>query len=479
MNLLRYDTSDMQAKDMSINLYILPYETYEEHLKTDYNLFKRDDGLYQYEDKFFSFYSWDKYVAYFSNIIKGFSTDINAYDLETNFTESLYLSAFFESQRKILRQFVFNDIPVNVKVFYSDNEFIADAISAFLNKSGIKEAQFISLTDYTNLSMDFFDTMEGFSKPTDLFSYLYFQFFLTYLDHVIRLLYVKSSVKYDMSVFSIMFGLFFNNQTSETKKAVRTYYSNSSAYGVAHLLKDLNFTEGCDGLAYPVKSWANRSLPEIYGDSTIFNFDGLYYIQDEAIDFNRIMKREYARLTTNEVFTLENFENLLPQPYIMNQISKIDDWVKYTGEIEMFPNVDGLPKNFVNYLYDALSDIIVSDEKEVFNVIRTHVSKIVDSLAQGIKNVDLPIGVCPSCEKNSVIRANSGYFCYNCNGFALWKKTMENRVGYFLTKSQMVRLLKPGASHEAKIKNATIRMYSKENKARKDENVRYWDIEIR
>ena len=479
MMTLNYESNAVEPKDAAVNLYILPYETYEEHIKSDFNLFKRTDALYQYEDKLFSFYSWDKYVSFFNNIIPGFSTDIETYDLEGNF--SVLLSGFFESQRKLLRQYLFYDIPVNVKVFVPSNEFICDGIMAFLYKIGVKEAEVINLNQYTLLPVDFFETMQGSKRPTNIYSYLYYQYFLTYLDHIIRLLYIKSSVKHPMSTFSIMFGLFFNNQKAETRNAVRIYYSNTKAYGIAHLLRDLEFTEGFDGVAYPVKSWENRALPEIYGDSTIFNFDGSYYIQDEAVDFNRIMKREFARLTTNEIYYLDIFENLLPQPYITNQISKMDNYVKDNNEIEMYPDVDGLPKNFITYLSDAMNDIIFADESEVFNTIRFHISKIRDSLNQTIRNTDLPIGVCPACETNGVIKARTGYFCNNCNGFALWEKTMNDRVGYFLTKSQMAKLLKPGASHEAKIKNATIRLYSnaRKNKASEDENSRFWDIEVK
>jgi len=68
MMTLNYESNAVEPKDAAVNLYILPYETYEEHIKSDFNLFKRTDALYQYEDKLFSFYSWDKYVSFFNNI---------------------------------------------------------------------------------------------------------------------------------------------------------------------------------------------------------------------------------------------------------------------------------------------------------------------------------------------------------------------------------------------------------------------------
>ena len=56
-----------------MNLYILPIETFEEHIRADLNIFKRDTFLYQYKEDLFLFYRWDIPTVGFTAYIKGFS----------------------------------------------------------------------------------------------------------------------------------------------------------------------------------------------------------------------------------------------------------------------------------------------------------------------------------------------------------------------------------------------------------------------
>lgn len=477
--MLKIENSDRKIYDSNeeceINLYIMPYECYDECIRKDFNLFKRDDMLYQYGNDMFSFYSWDKYICYFTNIIKGFSTDISDYNLKDNF--KVEFNGFYNNQRKLLRQYSNSGIKINVKIFSPNNEFLIDSIVCFCKEIGVKEVEIVELNNFQVLPQYFYRDMKGEKRYTNIFSYLYYYYFMTYMDHIMRLIYVKSSNKHAMNCFSIVFSNFFNNLKNDTKKAVKITMADGVHYTIAHKLRDEGFVESEDENFYPVKSWENRVIPEIYGDSTVFKFENSYYIHDDVIDFENILKREYASFTTNELYSTALFEDLFPQPMIAYQISNMDLFVRNEGEIEMYPRFSQVPPNFTEMLYEAMSDITMADDEEVFSVIAVNIDRIAGKIKNHIKNYDMPIGICPSCETNGVIKAKTGYFCLNCNNFALWEKNMVEKVGYFLTKQQMSKLLRPGTMYEARFRNSVVRLYSRENKFRNNE--RFWDLEVK
>ena len=461
-----------------LKLYILPIECYEEHLKSDFNLFKRDNFFYQYEDNLFIFYSWDKSVVMFPTDIKGFSPEITEYSIHKKFDPRL--SPIFINHYMTIRQYLRAGIEIKTKIFAPPNDFIRDSLLYICNRFGIQEVELAEITNFSIQDQYFFDEVKGDMTYTDIYPSLYYMYFLTYLNHVLRQIYNKTTNRESGTIFNLLLSRYYNGYVGANTTAVKTRYVDTKMFSIGYQLRDPIFEQHDDGIVYPCRTWKNRAIPEIYDECSVFKFDKGYYIQNEVIDYTEVASREYCEPTSGELFY--RFEKLLPQAEIAYNISKADRYIDENGIIEAFPDFGYIPDDFEITLLNLKNEIeLKMDEKEIFDIIELTISKIISNIKVNIRENVKYLGVCPACGKLGVIKGSNLFCCIYCDNFKIWNKTIEKKLGFVMTKQQMSKLLRPNSQYVTKIKNTEVRLYSRENRlseGREDITMRFWDLEV-
>lgn len=467
-----------------MNLYILPIETFEEHIRADLNIFKRDTFLYQYKEDLFLFYRWDIPTVGFSAYIKGFSDEIKNYKIRENFKPYIYYS--YTNSMNILRQYVASGVKINIKIFYPKNNFIRDSLIFIASQLTHDNVECVKLDNYTHLSQFFYKEMRGSMASVNTYPYIFIMYFLSYLNHIIMRIYAKTEQKFNINIPFIMLSRLYNNQADnanypDKKSFIAIAQSHDSDERVnCYKLVDEIFERSANGETYPCRTWGNRVVPVFYDDVTyLFSNNEEVYIQDDDLSDETPILVGSEELFMPDLYFI--FENYLPQYTIARAIEDNKDFSDDWGKIYGFPEVLFVPDNFEQRIKMAITRITFTRKiEDIFDYIERTIEEIANDIKGEVRRQTNSIGVCPSCGHNSVIRARNCFCCTNCN-FHLWDKTMQKRIGTTLNKRLMSKMLAPNNQFKINMRDTGVRLIFNElseEEARKMGSSQFWDLEI-
>lgn len=443
-----------------MKLYILPYYYYENYFKDTFNIFKRDYNLYQYEENLFLFYNTYNSLLKYDNMFNGLSSDINNYKFDLSLPQ---ISFGYQSSYFILMKYKgeFD----KVKVICPDNDFALDEFKYILGRINIKEFEHVEENEFENKEIMFFETFEGKIVKTGICSTIYYNIFLTYLNHLVNMFFIKSTVMTSMNLYKLLIYLNIKeNNKSERVKKISLIDGNSI---LAYKILNDRLIKNKENNLYTIQSWKDRYISHKYFEGIIISIDGEIFTTEEKIDKFEIINVSKSNKILTEV--LLDLEEQIPQSILKKTIEEYE--IFDYDENETIINIPNWNINYFELKEDLLTskniiaNCINQDEEYTNEVIKENLRIIINKLEQNYKNNGLPLGVCPECNKGYVWQSNKGYYCDNCDKFMIWNKSLTNKLGFIPNKYQIKHMLNNKRIFTIKNRKYKLVEYmSKENK---------------
>lgn len=443
-----------------MKLYILPYYYFENYFKTTFNIFRRDYNLYQYEDSLFLFYNTSNSLLKYEYMFNGLSSDIDNY----KFDLSLPQIAFgYQSPYFILSKYKgeFD----KVKVICPNNDFMLDEFKYILNKLNVPEFEHVEENEFENKDIMFFEKFEGSMVKSGISSTIYYNIFLTYLNHLVNMFFIKSTIMTSMNLYKLLIFLDIKeNMQSERVKKISLIDGNTI---LAYKILNDRLIKNKDDNLYTIQNWKDRYISHKYFEGIILNIDGDIYTTEEKIDKYEIISVSKSNKILTE--TLLSLEQQLPQSTLKRTLEDYDIFGFDANEaINYMPNwnIDYFElKKDLLISKDIIATCINQDEDYTNEVIKENLRIIINNLESSYKHNGLPLGVCPECNKGYVWQSNKGYYCDNCEKFMIWNKTLDTRLGFIPNKYQIKHMLNNKRIFSIKNRKYKLIEYvSKENK---------------
>lgn len=443
-----------------MKLYILPYYYYENYFKDTFNIFRRDYNLYQYEDRLFLFYNTYNSLLKYDNMFNGLSSDINNY----KFDLSLPQIAFnYQNPYFVLMKYK-GEFDL-VKVICPNNEFMVDEFKYILNRLNVESFIHVEENEFENKEIMFFETFDGVEVKTGIGTTIYYNIFLTYLNHLVNMFFLKSTIMTSMNLYKLLVYLDIKEQIlSDRVKKISLIDGNTI---LAYKILNERLIKNKDNNLYTIQNWKDRYISHKYFEGIILNIDGEIFTTEEKIDKYEIISINKSNKILQE--SLISLETQLPQSIIKKTIDEYE-LLEY-NENEAISNI---PNWNITY-FDLKDDLIISkniiascvNQNEDYKnmIIKENLRIIINKLEKTYKNNGLPLGVCPECNKGYIWQSNKGYYCDNCEKFVLWNKTLETKLGFIPNKYQVKHMLNNKRMFTIKNRKYKLIEYiSKENK---------------
>lgn len=415
-----------------MKLYILPYEFFENQMKNDFTIFKRTYHLYQFEDEMFLFYRWKTRLLSYPVNLSGFSTNIDNYNLD-NISDPLESYAFKDAI-SLLKKYK----SLDVKFIGPKNDFILGEIKYLLYKLNVKEFEYIIEEIYENKSEYFYRNYLGSIENTSIDGTIYYQKYLTILNHFLKVFFFRTTVEVDISVGTLLMMLEHQNSLESNRTLIVKLESFEEilAYKLEYgrLYKDEN------GKQFNLINWKDRYIEDIFDEGTVFQYNNDYYFILDKINLSEIIEIKKANYYLNEFYY--DLDKVLPQSLIFQEIEKFQFPIDGLNTIQYIPKVDFFYPNFKNDLVE-IKEIMKTIPKEQINTfIKDNIKIMIEKIKLKYKPKGKPLGICPSCETGLILNGKKGFFCSKCEDFMLWNKNIINNIGYIPSKSQMKFLLR-------------------------------------
>ena len=260
-----------------MKLYILPYYYYENYFKDTFNIFRRDYNLYQYEEKLFLFYNTYNSLLKYDNMFNGLSSDINNY----KFDLSLPQIAFnYQNPYFVLMKYK-GEFDL-VKVICPNNEFMVDEFKYILNRLNVESFIHVEENEFENKEIMFFETFDGVEVKTGIGTTIYYNIFLTYLNHLVNMFFLKSTIMTSMNLYKLLVYLDIKEQIlSDRVKKISLIDGNTI---LAYKILNERLIKNKDNNLYTIQNWKDRYISHKYFEGIILNIDGEIFTTEEKID---------------------------------------------------------------------------------------------------------------------------------------------------------------------------------------------------
>lgn len=446
----------------------MPWDSYEESIKPNYNLIKRSPSVYQYENIFFLFYKWNHHLLWFDMKIDGFSSVVDDYDL--NALNKPQIASYLMHFTNIISEYRTRGYECEVHLFCPKNDFLLDIFKYYISTFGISHFKYYKLNKFTSNNKGFFLNSHGIELNTKQRPNITYFFFIIMLDHLIRNFFQRSTFEIPLNSFMILLSQYIYNDARNHTKVIKIDYGDGINTDIGYVLEDttvLEYNEGNDEYySMPVRSWINRIVPEICNGGKLVKYmDKIYILEDSQNKEGYFSVNFVKDVVDRELY--ESFEEYFPQSYISMRIGHLNETlIDGYGIIRNIPQLNFMEDyNFGEKLLDVKYEIVAcSDEMSAMRVVEKALDEIMNKIkSMFVKKADA-LGICPACERNGVIRGTNGYFCQYCIGFALWDKTVSKVLGEGerLSKHHMRRLLLPTKGHIIRLKYGYIKLTSEQ-----------------
>lgn len=447
-----------------MKLYILPYYYYENYFKDTFNIFRRDYNLYQYEEKLFLFYNTYNSLLKYDNMFNGLSSDINNY----KFDLSLPQIAFnYQNPYFVLMKYK-GEFDL-VKVICPNNEFMVDEFKYILNRLNVESFIHVEENEFENKEIMFFETFDGVEVKTGIGTTIYYNIFLTYLNHLVNMFFLKSTIMTSMNLYKLLVYLDIKEQIlSDRVKKISLIDGNTI---LAYKILNERLIKNKDNNLYTIQNWKDRYISHKYFEGVLLNIDGTMFTTEEKIDVHEIVNITKSNKILTETYI--DLEKQLPQHLIKKIIEEYDIFTVDTNDtINFIPNWNINYFNLKNDLLvskDIISSCLDYPEDVINNIIKENIRIIMNNLKEEYQNHGIPLGICPECNKGYVWQSSKGYYCDNCDVFTLWNKNLETRLTFTPNKYQIKHMLNNNRMFTIKNRKYKLVEYI-------SNNVKYWNI---
>jgi len=419
-----------------MKLYILPYYYYENYLKDDFNIFKRDYNLYQFDDILFLFYNTYTSLLKYNKKYTGLSSNIDNYDFNLNFPEIHY---GYSNPYFILSKY--NGEFDEVKVICPNNEFMLDEFKFVLKKLKVHSFTHIIENDFENKDPFFYEHYDGEEVQSGIGTTIYYTMFLNYLNHLVNMFFIKSTVSVSMNLFKLL--IYLNIKENEISNRIKKLTLIDGNDILAYQIINDRLIKNKDNNLYTIQNWKDRYISHKYFEGIIINIDNVVYTTEDKIDINEIINiKDSNKILTENLIDLEE---QLPQETIKKTLEEYDIFtVDNNDTINFIPNWN------ISY-FSLKEDLLVSKQiissciHEEFDyieeVIKANLKIIIKQLKGEYQNNGLPLGICPGCNKGYIWQSSKGFYCDQCDKFVLWNKSIESKLGFTPNKYQIKHML--------------------------------------
>lgn len=447
-----------------MTLYVLPYYYYENYFKETFNIFKRDYNLYQYDDKLFLFYNTYTSLLKYNYLYNGLSSDIDNYkfSLDLPQIQSGYASAYF-----ILSKYK-GDFD-NIKVICPKNEFMLDEFKYIFYKLKINQFEHIEENEFENKDPMFFEYYSGEIVQTEIGVTIYYNIFLGYLNHLVNMFFIKSTVSVSMNLYKLL--IYLNIKENVHSQRIKRISLIDGTNILAYKIINDKLIKNKDGNLYTIQNWRDRYISHKYFEGVLLNIDGTMFTTEEKIDVHEIVNITKSNKILTETYI--DLEKQLPQHLIKKIIEEYDIFTVDTNDtINFIPNWNINYFNLKNDLLvskDIISSCLDYPEDVINNIIKENIRIIMNNLKEEYQNHGIPLGICPECNKGYVWQSSKGYYCDNCDVFTLWNKNLETRLTFTPNKYQIKHMLNNNRMFTIKNRKYKLVEYI-------SNNVKYWNI---
>lgn len=419
-----------------MKLYILPYYYYENYFKDTFNIFKRDYNLYQHDDNLFLFYNTYISLLKYNNIYDGLSSDIDNYKFSLDLPQIQfgYSSPYF-----ILSKYK-GDFE-EVKVICPNNDFILDEFKYILLKLKVETFEHIEENEFENKDLMFFQNYSGEILKTEIGVTIYYNIFLGYLNHLVNMFFIKSTVSVSMNLYKLL--IYLNVKENVVSNKIKKISLIDGTNVLAYKIINDRLIKNIDGNLYTIQNWKDRYISHKYFEGVLLNIDGTLYTTEDKIDMHEIISISKSNKILTE--NLIDLEKQLPQHIIKKILEEYDIFtVDNNDTINFIPNWNISYYNLKQDLLvskDIISNCLDYPEDTINEIIKENIRIIINNLKEEYQNYGIPLGICPECNKGYIWQSSKGYYCDSCDTFTLWNKNLETKLGFTPNKYQIKHML--------------------------------------
>lgn len=448
-----------------MKLYILPYQFFEDNIKLNLNIFKREYNLYQNDDTLFLFYNTNQSLLKFNLMYDKFSSNPSDYSIKLDYpTVKLnYFGAYY-----ILSKYE----NLDVYVISPSNEFIKAEIVYMLNRLKVKEFNIKIENSFDNKSILFFEEYDYRKEKVILPNLIHYMVFLNYLNHMTQMFFMKSTLTVPLNLHKLL--IYLNMKKTLLSNRLKGINLLDGSLLLSYRLFHPKMIKTIDNRLYTIANWDDRYLSHKFFEGVMVDIDKYLHTTEDKIDTYEILNVVKSNKIIQE--TLIDLEFINPQYNISKAIEDIDFFVTDTND-----TITEIPSWNIDY-DDLYSDLILikeifknyfnSSDENIENLIKQNLEMILDKLKAGYRNSGMPLGICPGCLKGYVWKSNKGFYCDNCQDFTLWNKTLEKDLAFVPTRHQVKTMLNNKDNLIFTIKNNKFKLIQFSNKT---ENI-IWKI---